>query len=81
MSRLLRDIKSLFPASRRAARELAEAQTAKQVQEVLYRTKVVLRGGVLGVVGITALSLDVLVPAGTERTPGGGRWGERIDNS
>lgn len=58
MSGLLRFIKHLFPAARRAARELAEAQLVKEIEEANH-AKMVTLGIVLAVVGAT-LSLAVL---------------------
>lgn len=55
MSGLLQVIKSLLPASRRAARELAEAQLAKSVADA-YIAKVAVWGGALAAAGI-AVSL------------------------
>lgn len=59
MSGLVQFIMSLFPAARRATRELENMQLVKEVKEA-YRAKILLWGGALAVVGAT-LSFGILI--------------------
>lgn len=51
MSGWLRGMKNMLPASRRAAKELAELQLAKEIEQA-YQTKVMMWGAALGGVSI-----------------------------